>query len=97
MTKNAYLGPNLAVFVPKILIFMGVSKSFGTQIMEKTPRQLVHIVFWSGMRSNGPKMPIFGKKYKFRAKNLFSGDDGVKLLVFSYPGTNETPLLYLKH
>ena len=32
MTKNADLGPNLAVFGPKILIFMGVSKSFGTNI-----------------------------------------------------------------
>ena len=28
MTKNAYFGPNLAVFGPKVLIFMGVSKSF---------------------------------------------------------------------
>ena len=32
MTKNAYFGPNLAVFGPKILVFMGVSKSFGTNI-----------------------------------------------------------------
>ena len=34
LTKNAYFGPILAVFGPKILIFMGVSKSFGT----KTPK-----------------------------------------------------------
>merc|ERR1712004_437381 len=34
MTKHAYFGPNLAVFGPKILIFMGVSKSFGTNITE---------------------------------------------------------------
>ena len=34
MTKNADFGPNLAVFWPKILIFMGVSKSFGTNITE---------------------------------------------------------------
>ena len=33
-TKNADFGPNLAVFGPKILIFMGVSKSFGTKITE---------------------------------------------------------------
>ena len=33
MTKNAYFGPILAVLGPKILIFMGVSKSFGTHIM----------------------------------------------------------------
>ena len=34
MTKNADFGPNLAVFGPKILILMGVSKSFGTNIRE---------------------------------------------------------------
>jgi len=65
MTENEYFGRNLAVFWPKILIFMGVSKSFGTHIMEKPPRQLVRIVFWSGNRSNGPKMPIFGPKCQF--------------------------------
>ena len=60
MTKNAYFGQILAVFGPKIIIFMLVSKSFGTRIIEKPPRQLVLIVFWSGIRSNGPKMLIFG-------------------------------------
>ena len=50
------------LFGPKILILTGVSKSFGTNIMEKPPRQLVRIVFWSGIKSNGPKMPIFGSK-----------------------------------
>ena len=77
MTKNAYFGPNLAVFGPKILIFRGVSKSFGTQIMEKPPRQLVRIVFWSGMGSNGPKMlmPVLGQIWPFfLAKNPFFGD-----------------------
>ena len=34
MTKNAYFGPNLAVFGPKILILMGGSKSFGTHVTE---------------------------------------------------------------
>jgi len=34
MTKNADFGPNLAVFGPKSLTFMGVSKSFGTNITE---------------------------------------------------------------
>ena len=34
MTKNADFGPNLAVFGPKILIFIGVSKSFGTNITQ---------------------------------------------------------------
>ena len=39
MTKNADFGPNLAVFWAKILIFMGESKSFGTNITEKPPTQ----------------------------------------------------------
>merc|ERR1712116_123558 len=34
MTKNADFGPNLAVFGQKILIFMGVRESFGTNITE---------------------------------------------------------------
>ena len=34
MAKNADFGQNLAVFGPKTLIFMGVSKSFGTNITE---------------------------------------------------------------
>ena len=34
MTKNADFGPNLAIFGPKSLIFMGLSKSFGTNITE---------------------------------------------------------------
>ena len=78
--------------------FMGVSKSFGTQIMEKTPRQLARIVVWSGFTSNGPNMPIFGLKYQFWAKyglfwakNPFIWGDGVKLLVPLYQGTNEAP------
>ena len=91
-------------FWPKILISTGVSKSFGTQITEETPRQLVPIVFWSGMRPNGPKIPIFGQKCQFWAKfgrflakkTIFWGD-GVKLLVPSYQGTNEAPFLYWKH
>ena len=51
MTENADFGPNLDVFGPKILIFMGVSKSFGTHITEKPPRQLFRIVVWSGIDS----------------------------------------------
>ena len=98
MTKNAYFGSILDVFGPKILIFMGVSKSFGTHIMEKPPRQLVRIVFWSGIRSNGPKMPIFGPKCQFWAKfgrfwaqNPIFWGQGVKILVPSYRDSNETP------
>ena len=101
--KNAYFGLNLAVFGPKILIFMRVSKRFGTHVTEEPLRQLVCIVFWSGMGSNGPKMTIFGQKCQFRAnfgrfgaKNSFIGG-GVILLVPSYQGTNEAPFLCWKH
>ena len=59
---------NLAIYGPKILIFMWVSKSFGIHITEKPPRQLVRIVFRSGIGLNGPKMPIFGQKCQFLAK-----------------------------
>ena len=45
----------------EIQIFMGVSKSFGTHITEKPPRQLVRILFWSRIGSKGPKMPIIGR------------------------------------
>ena len=56
---------NLAIYGPKILIFMWVSKSFGIHITEKPPRQLFRIVFRSGIGLNGPKMPIFGQKWAF--------------------------------
>ena len=45
MTKNADFGPNLAIFGPKSLIFMGVSKSFGTNITENHLDNFVRIVF----------------------------------------------------
>ena len=61
MTKNAYFGPNLAVFGQKILTFMGGGKSFGTNVTKKPPRHLVGNVYWSGVGSFGPKMPIFGR------------------------------------
>ena len=63
MTKNADFGPNLAVFGPKILIFMAVSKSFGTNITENHFGNLSALFF--GQASNGPKMPIFGPKCQF--------------------------------
>ena len=53
------------VYGPKIQIFMGVSKSFGNHIMEKPPRQLVLIVFWLGIRSNRPKLAVFGPKIQY--------------------------------
>ena len=66
--KRVNFGPNLAINGPKILIFMGVSKSFGTHTTEKSSRQLVQIVFWSGIGSNGPKQPIYGQESPFLAK-----------------------------
>merc|ERR1711928_250967 len=65
MTKNAYFGPILVFFGQKILIFMEVSKSFGTNITENHFGNLSALFFWSGIRSNGPKMPIFGPKCQF--------------------------------
>ena len=43
--RESQFGPNLTVYGQKILIFMGVSKSFGTHITEKPPGQLVQIVY----------------------------------------------------
>ena len=47
---------------------MRLNKSFGTHNTEKPPGQLVRIVFWSGIGSNGPKMMIFGQKCHYWAK-----------------------------
>ena len=52
----------------EILILMGGSKSFGTNVTEKPPTHLDRIVFWSDMGPNGPKMPIFCQKGQFLAK-----------------------------
>ena len=60
------------LFGPKILIFLGRKQKFlregSKSFYGKPPRHLVCIVFWSGMGSNGPKMPIFGQKCQFWAK-----------------------------
>ena len=73
MTKDADFGPNLAVFGPKILIFMGVSKSFDTHITEKPPGQLILIVFWSGIGKMGQKCQYLAKKNNFEPIWLFKG------------------------
>ena len=95
MTKNAYFGPNLAVFGLKILICTGASKSFGNHIMKKPPGQLVRIVFWSAWEQIGQNADIWQKKCQFWAKfgcfwakyPIFLGE-GVKLLVPSYQETS---------
>ena len=80
MTKNADFGPNLDVFGPKILIFMGVGQSFGTNITENHLDNLSALFF-------GQSLDQMGQKCQFWAKfgcfwTIFWGD-GVKLLVSS--------------
>ena len=53
----------LGRFWAKNPFFTGEIKSFVTHITENPPRHLVCIDFWSGMRRNGQKMPIFGLKW----------------------------------
>ena len=78
MTKNADFGPNLAVFGPKILIFMGVSKSFGTNITENHQDNLSALFFGQALdrigekcrylaqnASFGPNLAIFGPQIQF--------------------------------
>ena len=55
LTKNAYFGPILAVFGPKILIFMGVSKSFGTNITKNHLKTLFALVFGRAWDEMGKK------------------------------------------
>ena len=62
MSRKGLYVPKKAYFGPKILIFQGGSKSFGTHISERPPRHLVRIVFWSGIGQNVQKMAIFGPK-----------------------------------
>ena len=85
--KKCQFGQNLAVFGPKILISMGVSKSFRTHITEEPPRHLFSHLFLVG---HWIKWAKFGG---FSANNSFFGGDAVKLLAPSNQGTNGTPLL----
>ena len=62
MTKNAYFGPNLAIFGPKSIIFMGVSKSFGTNITENHLDNLSALFFGQELDKRCKKMAIFGPK-----------------------------------
>ena len=75
------VGPNLTVFVPKILICMGESKIFGTHTTKKTPRHIVCI------GSHEPKMPIFGQKCQFWTK---FGRFWAKKSIFSEGGWSKT-------
>ena len=78
MTKNADFGPNLAVFGPKSLIFMGLSKSFGTNITENHFGNLSALFFGHALdqvgqkcrylaqnASFGPNLAVFGPQIQF--------------------------------
>ena len=78
LTKNTNFGVNLAVFGPKILIFMGVSKSFGTNITENHLDNLSALFFGQALdqmgqkcrylaknASFGPNLAVFGPKIQF--------------------------------
>ena len=66
MTENAYFAPILAVFGPKILIFMGVSKSFGTNITENHLDNLFASFF-------GQALDQMGQKCRYLAQNASFG------------------------
>ena len=68
MTKNAYFGPNLAVFGQKILTFMGGGKSFGTNVTKKPPRHLVGNVYWSAWDHLGQKCQYLAEQKQCCAK-----------------------------
>merc|ERR1712012_509678 len=53
--KNADFGPNLAVFGPKILIFIRVSKTFGTNITENHLDNLSALFFGQAIDQMGQK------------------------------------------
>ena len=78
MTKNADFGPILADFGPNSLIFMGVSKSFGTNITENHFGNLSALFFGHALdqmgqkcrylalnASFGPYLAFFGPKIHF--------------------------------
>ena len=80
--KMIIFGPKLPKthILGKIWPFMVVSKSFGTHITKKHLGNLFALIFWSGIGSYGPKMPIYDQKCQFwaqlgrlEAKNQFLG------------------------
>ena len=66
MTKNEDFGPNLAVFGPKILNFMEVSESFGTNITENHLDNLSALFF-------GQPLDQIGQKRRYLAQNVIFG------------------------
>ena len=66
LAQNASFGLNLAVFGPKILIFMGVSKSFGTNITENHLDNLSALFF-------GQALDQMGQNCRYLAQNASFG------------------------
>merc|ERR1712047_7577 len=66
MTKNADFGPNLAVFGPKSLIFMGLTKRYGTNITENHFGNLSALFF-------GQALDQIGQKFRYLAQNASFG------------------------
>merc|ERR1712012_1485791 len=64
--KNADFGPNLTVFGPKILIFIRVSKTFGTNITENHLDNLSALFF-------GQAIDQMGQKCRYLAQNASFG------------------------
>ena len=102
MTKNEYFGPILAVIGPKILIFMGVSKSFGTnRTTENHLGNLSTLFFGQALDQMGQKCRYlaenasFGQIWPFWGQKPTIWRQGVKLLVTSYWESNETPFFVL--
>ena len=81
------VGPNLAVFLPKILIFIGESKIFGTHTTKKTPRHIVCIFLvghWITWAKNANIWPVLDKIWPLLGQKSIFWGHGVKLLVPSY-------------
>ena len=66
MTKNEDFGPNFAIFGPKSLIFMGLSKSFGTNITKNHFGNLFALFF-------GQELDQVGQKCQYLAENAIFG------------------------
>ena len=95
--KNAFVGPNFAVLGQKSYYLRDEAK-----VLVPTKRKTIlapHFhCFLLGMGQNGPKCQYFAKNAKFwpdytlfRPKSILIGE-GVKILVPSLQGTNETLL-----
>ena len=82
MTKNAYFGPILAVFGPKILIFRGVSKRFSTNITENHLDNLSALFF-------GQALDQICQKCRYLAQNASFGLDKKNYPIRSGSGNNE--------